>query len=86
MPRVRARWPLRWNAADATPFATVAVTGSGWSDTAAGLANAPTGTGVLYVTSSGGVVLDRLTFVGSGVADVTPPTVVAALTPADAER
>ena len=77
---------LRWNAADATPFATVAVNSSGWSDTTASLANAPTGTGVLYVTSSGGVVLDRLTFVGNGVADVTPPTVAAVLTPADAER
>ena len=73
---------LRWNAPDATPFATVAVNSGGWSDTTTTLANAPTGTGVLYVTSSGGVVLDRLTFVGSGVADVTPPTVAAVLTPA----
>ena len=46
------------------------------------MSNVPTGTGVLYVTSTGGVVLDKLTFVGSGVADVTPPTVVAVLTPA----
>lgn len=73
---------LRWNAADAAPFATVAVNSSGWSDTSATFANAPTGTGVLYVTSTGGVVLDRLTFVGGGVADVTPPTVVAVPTPA----
>ena len=73
---------LRWNAPDAAPFATVAVSGSGWNDTAATFANAPTGTGVLYVTSTGGVVLDRLTFAGNGVADVTPPTVTAALEPA----
>ena len=73
---------LRWNAPDATPFGTIAVNSGAWSDTAATLSNVPTGTGVLYVTSTGGVVLDKLTFVGGGVADVTPPTVVAVLTPA----
>ncbi|MFQ6172096.1 PQQ-dependent sugar dehydrogenase [Oryzobacter sp. R7] len=73
---------LRWNSATAAPFATVAVDSGGWADASATLSNAPTGTGVLYVTSTGGVVLDRLTFTGNGVADVTPPTVAAVLTPA----
>ncbi len=73
---------LRWNAPDATPFGTIAVNSGAWSDTAETLSNVPTGTGVLYVTSTSGVVLDKLTFVGGGVADVTPPTVVAVLTPA----
>ena len=35
---------------------------------------------------SGGVVLDWLTFVGNGVADVTPPTVVAVLDAGRAQR
>ena len=74
---------LRWNAPDAAPFGTIAVNSGGWSTSAATLSNVPTGTGVLYVTSTGGVVLDKLTFAGGGVADVTPPTVVAALTPAE---
>lgn len=73
---------LRWNSAEATPFATVAVSSSGWSDAPTTFSDVPTGTGVLYVTSTGGVVLDRLTFVGNGVADVTLPTVAAVLTPA----
>ncbi|WP_392543369.1 PQQ-dependent sugar dehydrogenase [Oryzobacter telluris] len=73
---------LRWNSATAAPFATVAVNSSGWGDASASLANVPTGTGVLYVTSSGGVVLDRLTFTGNGVADVTAPTVSVVLDPA----
>lgn len=73
---------LRWNSATAAPFATVAVNSSGWGDTSASLANVPTGTGVLYVTSTGGVVLDRLTFTGNGVADVTAPTVSVVLDPA----
>ncbi|MBR7742015.1 PQQ-dependent sugar dehydrogenase [Phycicoccus sp. BSK3Z-2] len=73
---------LRWDAADAEPFATVDVDSTGWSDTTASLANAPEGTGVLYLTSTGGVVLDRLTFGGTGVADTTPPTASVELTPA----
>ncbi len=73
---------LRWNSATATPFASVAVNSGGWGDTSTTFSNAPTGTGVLYVTSTGGVVLDRLTFVGDGVADVTPPTVSVTLDPA----
>ena len=73
---------LRWNAPDATPFGTITVDSGGWSEKAANLSSVPTGTGVLYVTSTGGVVLDALTFAGNGVADVTPPTVVAVPTPA----
>ncbi|WP_082591859.1 PQQ-dependent sugar dehydrogenase [Terrabacter sp. Soil810] len=73
---------LRWNSPTAAPFGTVAVSGSGWTDAAASLSSKPTGTGRLYVTSSGGVVLDSLTFVGNGVADVTPPVVSATLNPA----
>lgn len=73
---------LRWNSATAAPFATVAVNSSGWGDASTTFSNAPTGTGVLHVTSTGGVVLDRLTFAGNGVADVTPPTVSVTLDPA----
>ncbi|GAB3874235.1 PQQ-dependent sugar dehydrogenase [Terrabacter terrigena] len=73
---------LRWNSPTATPFATIAVDGAGWTDTAATLASRPTGTGRLFVTSTGGVVLDSLAFVGDGVADRTPPTVSATLNPA----
>jgi PKD repeat protein len=73
---------LRWNSPTATPFGTVAVNSAGWSDTAATLSSKPTGTGRLFVTSTGGVVLDALSFVGDGVADKTPPTVSATLSPA----
>ena len=73
---------LRWDSPTAAPFGTIAVNGSGWTDAAATLSSKPTGTGRLYVTSMGGVVLDSLTFVGNGVADVTPPTVSVTLNPA----
>jgi glucose/arabinose dehydrogenase len=73
---------LRWSSPTAAPFGTIAVNGSDWSDTAATLSSKPTGTGRLYVTSSGGVVLDSLTFVGNGVADVTAPVVSVTLNPA----
>jgi glucose/arabinose dehydrogenase len=73
---------LRWDSPTAAPFGTIAVNGSGWTDAAATLSSKPTGTGRLYVTSTGGVVLDSLTFTGNGVADVTPPTVTATLNPA----
>ncbi|MFI5759153.1 PQQ-dependent sugar dehydrogenase [Streptomyces sp. NPDC051569] len=74
---------LRWNSADAAPFATVSIpAGDGWQTVTTGLSGAPSGTGQLYVTSSGGVDLDALTFQGAGVADKTPPTVTAALNPA----
>lgn len=74
---------LRWNAADAAPFATVEVpAGAGWQTVAASLAGAPVGTGKLYITSTGGVELDSLTFQGDGVADTEPPAVSATLNPA----
>ena len=73
---------LRWNSPTAAPFGTIAVGGSGWTDTAAELSSKPTGTGRLFVTSTGGVVLDTLRFVGDGVADTTAPTVSATLSPA----
>jgi hypothetical protein len=73
---------LRWDSPTAAPFGTIAVNGSGWTEAAATLSSKPTGTGRLYVTSTGGVVLDSLTFTGDGVADVTPPTVSATLSPA----
>jgi glucose/arabinose dehydrogenase len=73
---------LRWNSPSAAPFAQVAVSGSGWTESQSSLANKPSGTGRLYVTSTGGVDLDALTFVGDGVADVTPPAVSATLSPA----
>ncbi|MFE4058988.1 PQQ-dependent sugar dehydrogenase [Streptomyces sp. NPDC059096] len=73
---------LRWNAADAAPFATVAVpAGEGWQTVTTALPDAPSGTGQLYVTTSGGVDLDSLTFQGAGVADRTPPKVAATLDP-----
>ncbi|WP_286308143.1 PQQ-dependent sugar dehydrogenase [Agromyces mangrovi Wang et al. 2018] len=64
---------LRWGTADATPFATAAIDSAGWSSVAASVTEFPVGTGVLVVTSTGGVELDTLTFQGDGVADVTPP-------------
>ncbi len=73
---------LRWGAPDAAAFATIPVDSAGLADTAAvDVSGAPTGSGVLYVTSTGGVALDALRFDGVGVGDVTPPTVTATLTP-----
>ncbi|WP_218825587.1 PQQ-dependent sugar dehydrogenase [Streptosporangium subroseum] len=74
---------LRWNSATADPFATVTVpAGTGWQTVNTALADAPEGSGRLYVTSTGGVDVDAFTFVGDGVADRTPPTVSATLNPA----
>lgn len=73
---------LRWGAADAEPFATVSVpAGEGWQTVTTSLADAPSGSGEVFVTSSGGVELDALTFQGSGVADKTAPAVTATLNP-----
>ncbi|GAA3833560.1 PQQ-dependent sugar dehydrogenase [Amycolatopsis tucumanensis] len=73
---------LRWNAADAAPFATVDVpAGDGWQTVTTPLSGLPSGAGKLFVTSSGGVDVDAFTFQGAGVADKTPPAVSAALTP-----
>ena len=77
---------LRWNSPTAQPFANVMVApGLGWREVTSSLqniVNPPSGTGKLYVTSSGGVTLDSLRFVGDGVADVTPPTAAGTLVPA----
>ncbi|GAA1268671.1 lectin [Sphaerisporangium rubeum] len=74
---------LRWNSATAEPFATVTVpAGAGWQTVTTPLTGAPAGSGKLFVTSTGGVDVDAFTFVGDGVADKTPPTVTAALNPA----
>ncbi|WP_020384952.1 PQQ-dependent sugar dehydrogenase [Kribbella catacumbae] len=74
---------LRWNSPSAEPFATVAVpAGDGWRTATTSLTNAPTGSGRLYVTSTGGVDVDSFVFAGDGVADKTPPTVSATLNPA----
>ncbi|MEV0040134.1 PQQ-dependent sugar dehydrogenase [Streptomyces sp. NPDC050804] len=74
---------LRWNSTDVAPFATVSVpAGEGWQTVTTALAEAPSGSGRLYVTTSGGVDLDSLTFQGPGVADKTPPKATAALNPA----
>ncbi|MEW2490052.1 PQQ-dependent sugar dehydrogenase [Streptomyces sp. NPDC048411] len=73
---------LRWGSADAEPFATVPVpAGEGWQTVTTAVPNAPSGTGEVFVTSSGGVELDSLTFQGAGVADKTAPKVTATLNP-----
>ncbi|WP_062288779.1 PQQ-dependent sugar dehydrogenase [Demequina phytophila] len=74
---------LRWGAADAEPFATAEFDGSGWTGVAANVTSFPTGTGELFVTSTGGVELDTLTFQGPGVTDVTPPEASATVSPAE---
>ena len=74
---------LRWNAADAAPFATIDVpAGAGWQTVSTALSTLPTGTGTLFVTSSGGVDVDSFVFQGAGVADVTGPTATVTATPA----
>ena len=74
---------LRWGAADAEPFATVTVPGgAGWQTVRTDLTDLPTGTGELFVTSSGELAVDSLEFQGDGVADVTAPTVTHTLAPA----
>jgi hypothetical protein len=74
---------LRWGSPDAEPFATAQIASSGWSAVAADVTAFPSGTGELFVTSTGGVDLDTLEFLGAGVTDVTAPSVDAALTPAE---
>lgn len=73
---------LRWNSPDAAPFANVSVDGAGWQTMPVDIDTLPQGTGTLYVTSTGGVDVDRFRFIGAGVTDVTPPTVTHKLTPA----
>ncbi|MBQ1088940.1 PQQ-dependent sugar dehydrogenase [Streptomyces sp. B93] len=67
---------FRWDSATADPFATVRVpAGDGWQTVTTPLTEAPSGTGVLYVTSSGGVTADAFTFTGPGVADKAGPEI-----------
>lgn len=73
---------LRWGAADAAPFATAEISSEGLATVGASVDAFPEGTGSLFVTSAGGVVLDTLTFTGAGVTDVEAPVVSAALNPA----
>jgi glucose/arabinose dehydrogenase/PKD repeat protein len=75
---------LRWGSPDAEPFGTVSVDGAaGWQTVQAAVSALPDGSGALYVTSTGGVDVDRFRFLGTGVTDVTPPTVGHTLTPAE---
>ena len=69
---------LRWSSPEAPPFLTVPIDSAGWSEVDRTLSRAPEGTGKLFVTSSGGVVLDSLTFGGDGVVDTTAPVVTVA--------
>ncbi|RKT79346.1 carbohydrate binding protein with CBM6 domain [Terracoccus luteus] len=75
---------LRWNSPSGPPFARIAMSGAAdvWSEKSVNLRNAPIGTGKLYVTSTGGVVLDSLTFAGNGVADTTAPVTTVTTSPA----
>jgi glucose/arabinose dehydrogenase len=62
---------LRWGSPTATPFLSVQVPrGSGWTEASAPLVSVPQGTGRLYVTSTGGVELDQLSFT-TEVDDIT---------------
>jgi hypothetical protein len=75
---------LRWNSPTAKPFATATVSsGSGWRTVTTDLDDAPSGTGRLYVTSTGGLDVDSFTFQGEGIADATPPTATLTLNPAE---
>ncbi len=74
---------LRWNDPKAPPFAQLSFRNrTGWFEVEQALANAPSGSGRLYLTSTSGFELDEVRFVGDGVADVTPPTVGHTLNPA----
>jgi glucose/arabinose dehydrogenase len=74
---------LRWNTADAAPFATVEVpAGEGWQTVNTTFTGAPQGSGKLVVTSTGGVDVDSFTFQGTGVADVTGPVATVTANPA----
>ncbi|MEE6274484.1 PQQ-dependent sugar dehydrogenase, partial [Georgenia sp. MJ206] len=62
---------LRWDDAEAEPFAEVTIgAGEGWQDVEATFDSVPNGSGTVYVTSTGGVEVDALTFSASGT---TPP-------------
>ncbi|GGC13513.1 PQQ-dependent sugar dehydrogenase [Cellulomonas carbonis] len=74
---------LRWGSPDAEPFGTVSVDGEDWQTLPVVLDQLPEGTSALYVTSTGGVEVDRFRFIGTGVTDVTAPVVDHSLTPAE---
>ncbi|WP_154675489.1 PQQ-dependent sugar dehydrogenase [Parafrankia elaeagni] len=72
---------LRWNAADAEPFATVPVSaGAEWATVATALPTPPTETGQLFVTSSGGVEVDSFTFSDEAIPEPSLNVQVAAET------
>ncbi|MBT0773568.1 PQQ-dependent sugar dehydrogenase [Kineosporia sp. J2-2] len=72
---------FRWGEPDAEAFATLAVDSTAIAEKTVSLDDVPEGTGKLYVTSSGGVVLDQLTFNADEGGeeppeeDTTPPAV-----------
>ncbi|MDY7101005.1 MAG: PQQ-dependent sugar dehydrogenase [Actinomycetota bacterium] len=75
---------LRWNDPGAEPFATIPMDAEGLAPSEpVDLTGAPAGPGVLYVTSTGGIVLDAFEFAGDGVADVTPPVLSVETDPAE---
>ncbi|MEE6283269.1 DUF1349 domain-containing protein, partial [Georgenia sp. MJ170] len=64
---------LHWNDHRAEPFAQLAFAGGeGWQDVEAAVDSVPEGTGTVYVTSTGGLELDSLTFGASSI--VVPET------------
>ncbi|SEG39979.1 Glucose/arabinose dehydrogenase, beta-propeller fold [Thermomonospora echinospora] len=74
---------LRWNSPTAEPFADLTISsGSGWRTKNVKLDNAPSGTGRLYVTSTGGLDVDSFIFQGKGIADSTAPTADLTFNPA----
>ncbi|WP_331272451.1 PQQ-dependent sugar dehydrogenase [Motilibacter aurantiacus] len=76
---------FRWGSVDAAPFATAAFgAGEGWKTVNLALTGTslPTGSGKLFVTSTGGVDVDQIEFLGNGLNDVTAPTVTATTSPA----
>ncbi|WP_336922230.1 PQQ-dependent sugar dehydrogenase [Aquipuribacter sp. SD81] len=79
----RGELQLRWDDPAAEPFGTVTVDSTGWSTVAADITALPEGTGVLHVTSTGGVEVDTFTFLGDGITDVTAPEATYTVTPAE---
>ncbi|WP_380166326.1 PQQ-dependent sugar dehydrogenase [Jannaschia sp. R86511] len=72
---------FRWDALDATPFATFDVDSASWETVGGDVTAFPEGTGTVYVTTTGGVEVDTFEFIGDGAADVTAPTVSLTTTP-----
>jgi len=74
---------FRWNTIDAEPFATADVSGADWADIDVDLADAPEGSGELFVTATGDVDLDALDYQGTGIGEALAPEVSGALSPAE---